>query len=86
MEVFLDKWASTLSAKEEVAKAKAERYKLSTSDPYSIGVCMGILENMKCVSTCSYNKAIERFTSTEWRQIFVGMSNARRKDWVDSLD
>ncbi|KAK8716166.1 hypothetical protein V6N13_043484 [Hibiscus sabdariffa] len=38
MEEFLDKWASALSAKEEAAKAKVERYKLSIPDPYSIGI------------------------------------------------
>ncbi|GMI83853.1 hypothetical protein HRI_002054600 [Hibiscus trionum] len=86
MELFLDKWASTLSAKEEAAKAKAERYKLSISDLYSIRICVELLEKMECVSSRSYNKAIEKFTSTEWRQIFVEMSDARRKDWVDSLD
>ncbi|GMI96639.1 hypothetical protein HRI_003333200 [Hibiscus trionum] len=86
MEVFLDKWASTLNAKEEAAKAKAERYKISIPDPYSIGMCMELLEKMECVSSRSYNKAVEKFISAEWRQIFVGMSDARRKDWVDSLD
>ncbi|KAK8680433.1 hypothetical protein V6N13_109378 [Hibiscus sabdariffa] len=86
MEEFLDKWASALSAKEEAAKAKAERYKLSIPDPYSIGICMELLEKMEWVSSRSYNKAIEKFISAEWRQIFVGMSEARRKDWVDSLD
>ncbi|KAK8610254.1 hypothetical protein V6N13_081417 [Hibiscus sabdariffa] len=44
IEIFLDKWTSTLSAKEEAAKAKAERYKLSIPDPYSIGICMELLE------------------------------------------
>ncbi|KAK8624500.1 hypothetical protein V6N13_065841 [Hibiscus sabdariffa] len=86
MEELLDKWASALSAKEEAAKAKAERYKLSIPDPYSIGICMELLEKMEWVSSRSYNKAIEKFISAEWRQIFVGMSKARRKDWVDSLD
>ncbi|KAK8640409.1 hypothetical protein V6N13_008163 [Hibiscus sabdariffa] len=87
MEVFLDKWTSTLSAKEEAAKAKAERYKLSIPDPYSIGICMELLgKKMEYVSSRSYNKAIEKFISTEWRQIFVEMSDAGRKDWVDSLD
>ncbi|KAK8643869.1 hypothetical protein V6N13_013146 [Hibiscus sabdariffa] len=86
MEEFLDKWASALSAKEEAAKAKAERYKLSIPNPYSIGICMELLEKMEWVSSRSSNKAIEKFISAEWRQIFVGMSEARQKDWVDSLD
>ncbi|GMI94093.1 hypothetical protein HRI_003078600 [Hibiscus trionum] len=67
MKVFLDKWASTLSAKEEAAKAKAERYKLSIPDLYSIGICMELLEKIEYVSSRSYNKAIEKFTSAEWR-------------------
>ncbi|KAK8696708.1 hypothetical protein V6N13_001840 [Hibiscus sabdariffa] len=67
MEEFLDKWASALSAKEEAAKAKAERYKLSIPDPYSIGICMELLEKMEWVSSRSYNKAIEKFISAEWR-------------------
>ncbi|KAK8715096.1 hypothetical protein V6N13_042438 [Hibiscus sabdariffa] len=73
-------------SEKEAAKAKAERYKLSILDPYSIGICMELLEKMEWVSSRSYNKAIAKFISAEWRQIFVGMSEARRKDWVDSLD
>ncbi|XVF07146.1 hypothetical protein REPUB_Repub06bG0113500 [Reevesia pubescens] len=71
MDLFLEKWAATLNAKEEASKAKAERYKStiargSTSsnyipDIYSIGICMDLLENMEGVSSCSYNKAIEKF-------------------------
>ncbi|XVF26715.1 hypothetical protein REPUB_Repub14bG0042400 [Reevesia pubescens] len=95
MDLFLEKWTATLSAKEEASKAKVERYKSSTAsgstnsnfipDTYSIGICMDILGKMEGVSSCCYNKAIEKFTSAEWRQIFVGMSYIRRKDWVDSL-
>ncbi|KAK8613845.1 hypothetical protein V6N13_101601 [Hibiscus sabdariffa] len=47
IKVFLDKWRSTLSAKEEAAKVKSERYKLSIPDPYSIGICMELLEKME---------------------------------------
>ncbi|XVF06783.1 hypothetical protein REPUB_Repub06bG0080400 [Reevesia pubescens] len=95
MDLFLEKWAATLSAKEEASKAKVERYKSamasgSTSsnfipDTYSIGIRIDLLENMDGISSCSYNKVIEKFTTVELRQIFVGMSGVRRKDWVDIL-
>ncbi|KAK8669233.1 hypothetical protein V6N13_106669 [Hibiscus sabdariffa] len=40
---------------------------------------------MEWVSSRSYNKAIEKFISAEWRQIFVGMPEARLEAEKDEL-
>ncbi|OMO98304.1 hypothetical protein COLO4_13994 [Corchorus olitorius] len=89
MDAFLDRWTTALTAKEEAYKAKADRYKSSSSsgsaNRHSISVCMDLLEKVEGVSSTAYNKTIEKFLSADWRQIFVGMSDARRKDWLDSL-
>ncbi|OMO96657.1 hypothetical protein COLO4_15155 [Corchorus olitorius] len=89
MDAFLDKWTATLTAREEAYKAKADRYKSSSSsgsaDPHSVSVCMDLLEKVEGVSSTSYNKAIKKFLSETWRQIFVGMSDTRRKEWLDGL-
>ncbi|OMP06636.1 hypothetical protein CCACVL1_01487 [Corchorus capsularis] len=87
MDAFLDRCTVTLTAIEKAYKA--DRYKSSSSsgsdDPHSISVCMDILEKVEGVSFTSYNKAIKKFLSADWRQIFVGMSDMRRKEWLDSL-
>ncbi|KAK8617365.1 hypothetical protein V6N13_080281 [Hibiscus sabdariffa] len=75
MEVFLDKWTSTLSAKEEAAKAKTERYKLSIPDPYSIGICMELLEKWK----------IEVMFNQKLLEILIGFLISRLEAKKDEL-
>ncbi|MED6192103.1 hypothetical protein PIB30_006929 [Stylosanthes scabra] len=100
LEDALSQWSESMSArtesskaKTEVLKAKAERYKLQASqatsplyDPYSIDVCMELLDSMKDIPSKVYNKALEKFKDEDWRRMFVKMPSFRRKDWLVSLE
>ncbi|MED6137504.1 hypothetical protein PIB30_065603, partial [Stylosanthes scabra] len=64
-ESALEKWAESVSARTEVSKAKAEKYKSlasqatsSCTDPYSIEACMGLLNSLDNVSKTMYKKAV----------------------------
>ncbi|MED6215585.1 hypothetical protein PIB30_115117, partial [Stylosanthes scabra] len=92
-ESALEKWAESVSARTEVSKAKAEKYKSlasqatsSCTDPYSIEACMGLLNSLDNVSKTMYNKAVAKFVQAEWRCIFMTMPTERRMDWLLDLD
>ncbi|KAK7323327.1 hypothetical protein VNO77_26797 [Canavalia gladiata] len=74
LDVALTQWSEIRSARAEASKAKAEQYKTQASqatspisDPYSIGECMILLDSMKDIPSKIYNKALEKFTSKDWR-------------------
>ncbi|GMN63339.1 hypothetical protein TIFTF001_032413 [Ficus carica] len=54
-------------------------------DPYSVAECMDKLESIPDVENVSYFRAMERFLIPEWRQMFIKMSEARRRKWLESL-
>ena len=66
-------------------KAQLTNVESSSSDPYSINVCMEILEGMIDVSIDAYNKALPFLVQPEWRNVFVKMSDERRRTWLNSL-
>lgn len=54
-------------------------------DPYSVAECMDKLESVPDVENVSYFRAMERFLIPEWRQMFIKMSEGRRRKWLESL-
>ncbi|MED6221834.1 hypothetical protein PIB30_058478 [Stylosanthes scabra] len=89
----VDRLMKSVSARTEVSKAKAEKYKSlasqatsSCTDPYSIEACMGLLNSLDNVSKTMYNKALAKFVQAEWRCIFMTMPTERRMDWLLDLD
>ena len=83
--------AETCKARIEALLAKAERYKSGTSSEatgigdYSITQCMSILQIIEGLDNDKYLKAVEKFTSPEWREIFMNMPDERRMAWLDRL-
>ena len=71
--------------RKEKYKAQLKNVESSSSDPYSINVCMEILEGMIDVSIDAYNKALPFLVQPEWRNVFVKMSDERRRTWLNSL-
>ena len=69
----------------EKYKAQLKNVESSSSDPYSINVRMEILEGMIDVFIDAYNKALPFLVQPEWRNVFVKMSDERRRTWLNSL-
>lgn len=51
----------------------------------SIEECIQILESMNDLDDDVYVKACEKFTSIDWRRMFVAMSNGRKRKWLHTL-
>ena len=97
----LKAWAEASKARSEASKAKTEtllarveRYKGGTSTEatsslstheFSITKCMTALENIRLLDNDKYMKVVEKFTSAEWREIFMNMPNERKKAWIERL-
>ena len=71
--------------RKEKYKAQLKNVESSSSDPYSINVCMEILEGMIDVSIDAYNKALPFLVQPKWRNVFVKMSDERCRTWLNSL-
>lgn len=86
----IEAWAKSLNSKIEVSLAKLSRKsEKEVAFPYkelgSIEDCMEILEAMEGVNDDAYVKALDKFTSSDWRRMFVKMSDSRRRVWLKSL-
>ena len=46
---------------------------------------MEILEGMIDISIDAYNKTLPFLVQPEWRNVFVKMSDERRRTWLNSL-
>lgn len=56
------------------------------NDPYSIDMCMQILNGMDNLSTQAYTKATEAFLKPGMREIFMKIPSNRRAGWLDCLN
>ncbi|XP_061343569.1 uncharacterized protein At2g29880-like [Gastrolobium bilobum] len=56
-----------------------------TSVDCSVDYCVDALNEMENVSDDAYIKALEKFTSHEWRRMFLKMPIERKKAWVERL-
>ncbi|KAL4650123.1 hypothetical protein ACB092_01G064100 [Castanea dentata] len=54
-------------------------------DEFSLPNCVIALNNLGAIDDNTYRLAVDRFVSADWREIFVSMSNARKKAWLDHL-
>ena len=96
----LKAWAKTSKARIETCKveikallARAERYKSETSsevtsaitNDFSITKCITTLQTIDLLDNNKYLKVIEKFTSPNWRDIFINMPNERKRAWLDRL-
>ena len=55
-----------------------------TSD-CSITKCVAALEEIEDISNDIYVKALKEFKDPDWREMFIAMSNDRRRGWLCSL-
>ncbi|KAF3968963.1 hypothetical protein CMV_007198 [Castanea mollissima] len=44
-----------------------------------------LFNNLGAIDDNTYRLAVDKFVSADWREIFVSMSNARKKAWLDHL-
>ncbi|OVA03930.1 hypothetical protein BVC80_8697g9 [Macleaya cordata] len=90
MDDALEAWTKSLSAKTEATLARTEHIKnkessSSVREVASIEDCMELLDSMDGVEDDVYVKAIEKFTNSDWRRIFIKMPDSRRRMWLDRL-
>ena len=73
--------------------AKVERYKRGTSsedisvgtNDFNITKYMKTLQTIYLLDNDKYLKAIEKFTSLDWREIFMNMYDEMNRAWLDRL-
>ena len=46
---------------------------------------MATLQTIDLLDNEKYLKAIEKFTSPDWREIFMNMPDERKRTWLDWL-
>lgn len=72
-----------LKARTKTLLARAERYNTVTSSEttsvgdYNITQCVTILQIIEGLDNEKYIKIVEKFTSLEWREIFMNMLDER---------
>ena len=58
---------------------------VSPYDEYSLPNCVIAIKNLGAIDDNTYRLAMDKFVTAYWREIFVSMSNARKKAWLDHL-
>ena len=86
-----------LKAKTETSRARieallaiAKRHKSGTiyeaisasTNDFSITRCMIALQTNDLLDNSKYLKAIEKFTTLKWKEIFMNMPNGRKRAWL----
>ncbi|XP_074579187.1 L10-interacting MYB domain-containing protein-like [Curcuma longa] len=80
---YLDLRAAKLEREQDISCSSGTSV---FSDPYSIDMCMQILNQMDNLSTQVYTKAIEAFQLLGLREIFMKIPSNRRVEWLDCLN
>ena len=98
-EVLKD-WVKASKAKTKTSQfrtrallARAQRYKSGTSSEatstctnhFSITKYMTTLQTIDLLDNDKYLKAIDKFTTPKWKEIFMNMPVERKKAWLDRL-
>jgi len=73
----------------KVSLARADRYKdrsakatsRVTSD-CSLTKCVAALDELEDISDDAHGKALEKFKDPDWSEMFIVMSNERKRGWV----
>ncbi|XP_030950683.1 uncharacterized protein LOC115974449 [Quercus lobata] len=69
-------------------KEKRKQQEGKSATPYhefSLPNCVIALKNLGAIDDNTYRLAMDKFVSADWREIFMSMSNARKKAWLDRL-
>lgn len=69
----------------QTSLAKVERKAEATSDvasDYSLTKCVTGLEEIPDISDDIYGKALKKFKDPDWREMFIAMSNDRKRGWL----
>ncbi|XP_048426386.1 L10-interacting MYB domain-containing protein [Pyrus x bretschneideri] len=90
MDEAIAAWAKSLNAKTDATLEKVKRKReREVSSPLrklsTIEDCMEVLKGMEDIDDTAYLKALEKFTSSDWRRMFMKMSESRKKLWLNSL-
>ena len=72
-------WFVLRAKRTEVSKIE------DTPSDYSIPKCMSIVDQINGVSDDVYVKAMKKFTSVTWRQMFISIPLERKNAWLDRL-
>ncbi|XP_050906932.1 uncharacterized protein LOC127120522 isoform X2 [Lathyrus oleraceus] len=69
--------------------AKAERYMdrnveatSYVASDYSLTKCVSALEEIQDISDDIYGKALKKFKDPDWREMFIAMSDDRKRGWL----
>ena len=96
----LKPWVEASKARTKISRARTkallsrvERYKSGTSseatsagtNDFIITKCMTALQTIELLDNDKYLKVVEKFTTSEWREIFMNMSNEKKRTWLDRL-
>lgn len=68
----------------KVCMSRDDATSFVTSD-CSITKCVAALEEIEDISNDIYVKALKEFKDPDWREMFIVMSNDRRRGWLCSL-
>jgi hypothetical protein len=69
-----------------VARAKiVEASSSHVTRDCSLTMCVVALEEIKDISDDIFGKALEKFKDPDWREMFIAMSNDRRRGWLFRL-
>ncbi|CAK8539579.1 unnamed protein product [Lathyrus sativus] len=79
-----------LSGRVQTSLAKAERYMDTTkveassyaASNYSLTKCVTALEEIPDISDDIYGKALKKFKDPDWREMFIAMSDDRKRGWL----
>ncbi|KAM1249744.1 hypothetical protein EV2_033322 [Malus domestica] len=85
MDEAIAAWAKSLDAKTEATLEKVKRKReKEVSSPLrelsTIEDCMEVLEGMEDVDDTAYLKTLEKFTSSDWRMMFMKMMDSNEVD------
>ncbi|XP_058778114.1 uncharacterized protein LOC131652303 isoform X2 [Vicia villosa] len=79
----------TLSGRVQTSLAKAERHmdrKVEATSyvasDYSLTKCVTALEEIQGISDDIYGKALKKFKDPDWREMFIAMSDDRKRGWL----
>ncbi|KAG6466114.1 hypothetical protein ZIOFF_076065 [Zingiber officinale] len=80
---YLDLRAAKLEHEQEISSSTGTS---GFSDPYSIDMCMQVLNQMDDLSNQVYTKATEAFGKPWLREVFMKIPSNRRAGWLDCLN
>lgn len=87
MENYLAICSEVMSQKLEKTKEKNRNSssKNMTTEMFSIQQCIDAVEAMGDVDTNTFNKLMDKIVHLEWRKVFLGMNDERKRGWLASL-